>query len=360
MRGIVLGLCGLFTVCAWADLSFSGSPASGMGGAGLAVMRRPGAQLYQNPAAVAYIKGVRFGVGSFDVSTRGASLTRLVDELKFRRGSVVDIEEGASILRRFAREDTRLVATGDLGLALNGIAISAGFVLDARLLPNGVLRNWARTDGNPNTIPSNSRGDIIAIGVVSLPDITVGTRLNYAGGDLAVGARFRSLRMYYTHFFADETALRNNRDAIRAPELGTRNFIEKSASGVDIGLLWRSEGGSTSYALVVENLIEPNVRFDATNRDGNPIVLKPFKRTIHAGIATELIDGGLWVLDFVDIGNNAGRAEIRTGYEQRLGGLTLRSGYASRTGWTFGLGIGGFNIAYSDEFPVVVSRMLNF
>lgn len=360
MLRIVCALCGLFVVCAWADISFSGSSASGMGGAGLAVMRRPGSQMYQNPAAVAYVRGIRFGMGSFDVSTRGASLSRLFDELEFREGSAVDREQGAAILRKFASEDTRLVVTGDLGLAFNGVAISAGALLDARLLPNSALRNWARTDGNPNNIPANARGDVIALGVVSLPDITVGTRLNYAGGELAVGTRLRALRMYYTHYFADQNALQNNQDALRAPELGNRDYLEKTATGVDVGLLWRSEGDNTSYALVVENLIEPDVRFSATNRDGAPIVLKPFKRSVHAGIATELIDGGLWVLDLVDIGNNTGRAELRTGYEQRLGGITLRTGYASRTGWTLGLGIGGFNIAYSDEFPMVVSRMLNF
>jgi len=41
-------------------------------------------------------------------------------------------------------------------------------------------------------------------------------------------------------------------------------------------------------------------------------------------------------------------------------GVVGVGGSAQKTGWTAGLGIGGFNIAYSDTLPVVVSRTLNF
>ncbi len=360
MRKVLTLLIGIGAASLWADISFSGSPATGMGGAGLAIVRNPGAQMYQNPALAAYVKGVRFGLGSFDFTTKGASLSNLIDDLKFRQGSVADIGTGAALLRKYAREDTRLIATGDIGLVINGFAISAGAIVDARLLPNASLQNWARTSGDPTTIPTNARGDIIAMGVASLPDITGATRFRFQGGDLAVGARVRSLKVFYTHYFADQNALQNNQDAIRAPELGSRDYLEFNTTSVDLGFLWRAPDGKTSYAMVVENFIEPNLRIDATSRDGAPLRLKPFTRTIHMGVAMEVVGGGVWALDLIDVGNNAGRSEIRVGYEQRIGALVLRSGYASRTGWTAGIGIGGFNFAYSDEFPIQVSRMLNF
>jgi hypothetical protein len=75
----------------WADLSFGGSPSAGMGGAGLAVIRSPTAQSFQNPAVIAYVQGFRFGAGNIDTTVQGASLSRLLDDLEIRQGSVADL-----------------------------------------------------------------------------------------------------------------------------------------------------------------------------------------------------------------------------------------------------------------------------
>ncbi|MFS8859794.1 conjugal transfer protein TraF, partial [Synechococcus sp. H60.1] len=180
-------------------------------------------------------------------------------------------------------------------------------------------------------------------------------------GDLAVGVRQRNLKLYYTHYFANQDALQERQSAERASELQGRDYREFSATGIDLGFLWRPTGDQTyTLALVVENFVEPNIRFQATDRNGQIFNFKPLKRTYNAGVAVELETGSLIAVDFIDIGNNAGKGEIRLGYEQRLGRIALRTGYASKTGWTAGLGIGGFNLAYSDTLPVVVSRTLNF
>jgi hypothetical protein len=332
-----------------------------MGGAGLAVIRRPTAQSFQNPAVIAYVQGFRFGAGNIDTTARGASFSRLLDDLEVRQGSAADIATAAGLLRKYAREDTRLLITGDLGIIASGVGISVGGIVDARLLPNAPLQNWARTDGNPINIPANARADVIAVGVVSLPDITTGVRLPSPQGDLAVGVRLRNLRLYYTHYFANQAQLQAGGSATRAPELQGRDYREFSATGIDLGFLWRPTGDKTyTLALVVENFVEPNIRFQATNRNGQVFNFKPLKRSYHAGVAIELETGSLIAVDFIDIGNSVGKGEIRLGYEQQLGRIALRTGYASKTGWTVGLGIGGFNIAYSDTLPVVVSRTLNF
>jgi hypothetical protein len=332
-----------------------------MGGAGLAVIRRPTAQSFQNPAVIAYVQGFRFGAGNIDTTARGASFSRLLDDLEVRQGSAADIATAAGLLRKYAREDTRLLLTGDFGIIASGVGISVGGILDARLLPNALLQTWARTDGNPINIPANARADVIAVGVVSLPDITTGVRLPSPQGDLAVGVRLRNLKLYYTHYFADQAQLQAGQNATRAPELQGRDYREFSATGIDLGFLWRPTGDQTyTLALVVENFVEPNIRFQATNRNGQIFNFKPLKRAYHAGVAVELETGSLIAVDFIDIGNSVGKGEIRLGYEQRLGRIALRTGYASKTGWTAGLGIGGFNLAYSDTLPVVVSRTLNF
>jgi hypothetical protein len=361
MRRIACWLLSVLALPVWADLSFGGSPSAGMGGAGLAVIRRPTAQSFQNPAVIAYVQGFRFGAGNIDTTSRGASFSRLLDDLEVRQGSAADIATAAGLLRKYAREDTRLLITGDLGVIASGVGISVGGIVDARLIPNAPLQNWARTDGNIANIPANSRADVIAVGVVSLPDITTGVRLPSEQGDLAVGVRLRNLKLYYTHYFANQAQLQAGGSATRAPELQGRDYREFSATGIDLGFLWRPTGDQTyTLALVVENFVEPNIRFEATDRVGQVFNFKPLKRSYHAGVAVELETGSLIAVDFIDIGNNVGKGEIRLGYEQRLGRIALRTGYASKTGWTAGLGIGGFNIAYSDTLPVVVSRTLNF
>jgi hypothetical protein len=361
MRRIAYWLLSVLALPVWADLSFGGSPSAGMGGAGLAVIRRPTAQSFQNPAVIAYVQGFRFGAGNIDTTARGASLSRLLDDLEVRQGSAADITTAAGLLRKYAREDTRLLLTGDFGIIASGVGISVGGIVDARLLPNAPLQTWARTDDNPINIPANARADVIAVGVVSLPDITTGVRLPSPQGDLAVGVRLRNLKLYYTHYFANQAQLQAGQNATRAPELQGRDYREFSATGVDLGFLWRPTGDQTyTLALVVENFVEPNIRFQATDRVGQVFNFKPLKRSYHAGVAVELETGSLIAVDFIDIGNNVGKGEIRLGYEQRLGRIALRTGYASKTGWTAGLGIGGFNLAYSDTLPVVVSRTLNF
>ena len=338
MRRIACWLLSVLALPVWADLSFGGSPSAGMGGAGLAVIRRPTAQSFQNPAVIAYVQGFRFGAGNIDTTARGASFSRLLDDLEVRQGSAADIATAAGLLRKYAREDTRLLITGDFGIIASGVGISVGGIVDARLLPNAPLQNWARTDGNPINIPANARADVIAVGVVSLPDITTGVRLPSPQGDLAVGVRLRNLRLYYTHYFANQAQLQAGGSATRAPELQGRDYREFSATGIDLGFLWRPTGDKTyTLALVVENFVEPNIRFQATDRNGQIFNFKPLKRAYHAGVAIELETGSLIAVDFIDIGNNVGKGEIRLGYEQGWAGLPCAQATppkrAGRRGW---------------------------
>jgi hypothetical protein len=129
MRRIACWLLSVLALPVWADLSFGGSPSAGMGGAGLAVIRRPTAQSFQNPAVIAYVQGFRFGAGNIDTTARGASFSRLLDDLEVQQGSAADIATAAGLLRKYAREDTRLLITGDLGIIASGVGISVGGIV---------------------------------------------------------------------------------------------------------------------------------------------------------------------------------------------------------------------------------------
>jgi len=361
---ILLAAC--LTALAWsgfADISVGGSAARGMGGAGLALTGRPAQQSFLNPAALAYVQGFRFGLGNFDLTSEGAGFGTLYDELQFFDRNPFDLANTSEILRRFARKNTKARITADLGLMTSGGSLSVGGVAEVHLVPNQALQNWAQSGQGAGSIPTNARGDALGAVAVSLPDIAGGLKFAMPGGELAVGARVRLLRVYYTHYFADGTTLRTSNAALRAPELGGRNFLEKTATGVDFGLLWQSKETVLpfSVALVIENLVEPDAKFNGTDVLGNAITLKPMRRATHLGFASELNMGLTVALDFIDISNATGRNEVRLGVEQRLpGNVALRAGYASRDGMTIGGGIGGLNIAYSDKFPMLVSRTLTF
>lgn len=359
-------LLGCFIASVWsaqADISIGGSAARGMGGAGLALTGRPAQQSFLNPAALAYVQGFRFGLGNVDLTSEGASFGTLYDQLQFFDKNPFDIAKTAEIMRRFARKDTTARLTADLGLMASGGSLSVGGVAEVRLVPNQALKDWAQSGQGAGSIPANARGDALGVVAVSLPDVAGGIKFPVPGGDLAVGARVRILRVYYTHYFADGNALQNSNAALRAPELGGRNFLEKTATGVDFGLLWQSQETVIpfSVALVIENLVEPDTKFNGTDVQGNALTVKPLRRAAHLGLASELSIGLTAALDFIDISNATGRNEVRLGVEQKLpGNIALRAGYASRDGMTIGGGIGGFNIAYSDKFPVLVSRTLTF
>ncbi|MCS6831828.1 MAG: conjugal transfer protein TraF, partial [bacterium] len=276
--------------------------------------------------------------------------------------------DAARIVRTFGeKEKVQAVFNADFGLVLNGIAISAGAVGDFRLYPNTQLRRWARGESNDLT---GAQGDIYGMVSFSLPDVTLGARLSAGGeqGEFAIGARVRFLRVFYTHYFADPNDLSSGNAGSRAVELGAADYLDKRGTGVDVGIIWKpNKELPLSYALVVENLIEPDIEFPFTAPNtlqvpGAPqTTVKPLRRAIHMGVAMEGALGVTYVADWVDVTNNIGKRELRFGAEKRLaGGLAIRAGYGSKNGWAIGGEIFGINIAVAQKFPLQVSRSLRF
>jgi len=118
---------------------------------------------------------------------------------------------------------------------------------------------------------------------------------------------------------------------------------------------------------VVENLIEPNIEFPYTapnspqGAGASQTPIKPLKRALHAGVALEDPLGITYVADWVDITNSLGKGELRFGAERRFGGgLAIRAGYGSKSGWAIGGEVFGINIAFAQKFPMQVSRSFKF
>ena len=366
---LALALLAMASVSAQADeVSLFGSPSRGMAGAGIALMRNPAEQMYLNPAAVAYVRGVRFGVGNLNLDTEGATIRQINDTVTIGQKGVVDLADAARIIRTFGeKEKVQAVLNADFGLMFNGIAVTVGAVGDFRLYPNTQLQRWARRESNDLT---GARGDIYGIVAFSLPDVTAGTRLSAEGSDteIAIGARVRFLRLFYTHYFADQNDLSSGTAGSRAVELGAADYLDKRGTAVDVGIIWKPNRElPLTYAVVVENLIEPNIEFPFTapntvqSPDALQSTVKPLKRVIHAGLAMEGALGITYVADWVDITNNVGKRELRFGAEKRLmGGMAIRAGYGSKNGWAIGGEIFGINIAIAQKFPLQVSRSLEF
>jgi hypothetical protein len=370
-RGFLASLAAIVALaaCASADeISIFGSPTRGMAGAGIALMRSPSAQMYLNPAAVSYVRGVQFGINNLNIDTEGATIRQISDTVKVGQEGVVDLGDAARIIRTFGEKDkVQAVANADFGLVFNGVAITVGAVGDFRLYPNAQLQRWARGESNDLT---GARGDIYGLVAFSLPDVTFGARLSAGGeqSELAIGARLRVMRVFYTHYFADQNDLSSGTAGRRAVELGTADYLDKRGTSIDVGIIWKpNKEIPLTYAFVVENLVEPNIRFPYTAPNtlqvpGAPqTTIKPLKRAMHVGVAMEDPLGITYVADWVDITNSLGKRELRFGAEKRLGGgLAIRAGYGSRNGWAIGGEVFGINLAVAQKFPLQVSRSFAF
>ncbi len=229
-----------------------------------------------------------------------------------------------------------------------------------RFYSNPSLRRWA--SGATNDLTRDARGDVYGAAAYSLPDITAARRFFTQTGEVSAGLRLRRLKAYYTHYFAGYSALTGGNAGLKAPELGGKSYLSKTGASIDLGFFWRfQEAKMSALALVIENFIEPNIKFPATDTQGFPAEIKPFKRAINLGAAAELPLGVVVAGDILDFGNNAGRSEIRAGAEKRFTpAFALQAGYGTRNGPAFGVNLFGFNVSVAKKFPVQVSRTLSF
>lgn len=355
-----------------ADLTFGGDARNfAMGGAGIALQRSGGSNRF-NPATLMTEEG-KFSLYTPSLGTRaegGLSMTDVIDFMTEANGNE---QMALEFARKFADEESSFGINGNVGLRVGPVEFIVGGVGRTRILPSEDLQRFAESGRpfsqiNSATEPGDYSADIISAGYYTLPSIGVGFRapIKPVGFTVDGGVRVKLMNAVYSHYRADEAAIRSgavsNLNDLRAPEMGNEDILTKSGVGVDLGFLARHEAGWNA-ALVVNNLIKPNLKFTNVTPAGNPN-----DRTELELLATTISVGGafqkgstLFAVDLVDITGAVQAVQLRAGAEQRLGRiLALRAGYSSGSGITYGLGLFGFDIAFSQDQPLEVVRTLKF
>jgi hypothetical protein len=352
------------------DITFGGDArAFAMGGAGIASLAGSGVNgmgARSNPAALAFAKGLmRFHFPNLGARADGAiSLDKAANYL-LTSGSGADATD---LARRFASEDSSFGLNGSLGLRIGPVEILASGVAQGYILPNASLQTWGK-NGATGGVPADARADILATAVYSLPQIGFATSLKQGSGGenftIAVGARVKYMNAVYAHYYGEKATLDSGSDAFKAPEMNGKDTLTKQGIGADLGIMLESKKLlGFSGGLVVANAIKPDFTFTGqfgTNASGGAgtRTYKLLATTATAGVGFQ--KGGMTaVADWVDITEAIGKAQLRAGVEQRLGGIAFRAGYNSALGYTYGLGLGGFDIALGKHQPLEIVRTLRF
>lgn len=364
----LLGLTLLGCVSAKAnDLTFGGDArAFAMGGAGVASMAGTSDNSLgsrSNPAGLAFARGtMRFhfpnlGVRSEGGVTLGKAASYLLDS-----GSSKDATQ---LARDFASRDSTIGLNASMGLRIGPVEVLGSGVGKGYVLPNAALKSWSGT-GN---VPNNSRADVVAAAVYSLPQIGIATKVPSTNEarpfNVAIGARLKYMNALYAHYFAEKSTLDSSGEASRAPEMNGKDTLSKKGFGADVGVMLESRTiPGLSGGLVVANLIKPKFQFTGqfganASGGGGSRVYDLLATTASAGIGYQKA-GTTLVADIVDVTGATGTAQVRAGVEQKLGPLAFRAGYNSANGYTYGVGLLGFDIALGNKQPLEVVKTLRF
>ena len=353
----------------------SDARAFAMGGVGLAFTRgQNNAQSY-NPASLGFAsKSFDFYVPSVSVRADGAISSSKAYDFLYNGLRQRDV---TGLFQRYATKDSVFGLNANAGFRFGSFEVLVGGVGKARLQPNGALSSWAGSGANLSSVPLNAGADLLAAGYLELPSIAyafklpVGTQKgdNKRGYDNSIGVRVRVLQSFYTRYIANAGTVASGTDAIKAPELGGKDFLKKTGVGADLGFLARPRAGKGfNFALVGNNLVKPGSKFTAFNsglagyngRVGSGDKFDLLQTTVSLGTAYEA--GGLtFGADLMDISGATRPLDFRFGGEQRFGkGFALRAGYSSGTGATIGVGIFGFDFAAAQRLPLEVNKTLKF
>lgn len=351
------------------DITYGGDArAFAMGGAGIAATNQENGARRFNPAALALEQG-KFAVYVPSVglrSTGGIGIGRVADFLT----QTPDANEAVDLARDVGGEDSEIGINASLGFRVGLIEVTATGVGRGRILPNQALRSFVNAGGNLNDLNnlpavSAARADVLAAAIYSLPTVSFAGRIPSQNPTTAVevGARVKYLNAVYTHYVADANALGGGGGALLAPEMNGDDTITKNGLGIDVGFLAHprnAAAGGFSYALVVNNLVRPGFTIAGTGRDGVLAEYNLLATTASVGAAYQKKSTTL-VADLVDLTGEDGEVQLRLGAEQRVGGkLAVRGGYSSAQGFTYGVGVAGFDLAFGKRAPLEITKTLRF
>lgn len=358
------------TAVATADVTFGGTRASGMGGAGLALPVDVFQNSRLNPALHGYgTRSFRFQFPQFGYRTDGISVSDVTD-LGRRLSSGSGNEALAIRLARQYGERRR-----DFGVAANAAVFGGGFTAfgegeaSVASRPNAVLRQFIASGANPDNTPLDAQLDAYGFGYYSF-GVGYANAVNLPRARFSTGIRVKQVRGYYAHKIANGPSIANNTtggvgNGTDIP--GNENTVDARGVGVDLGGIYSDQRlKGFTFGAVIENAVQPNIRFasQAPADEGGAIrrgFVNPFRTAFNTGVGYMYRENILGALDLVDLGNRAGRSELRAGIEVGLSrAFAARAGYNSRTGFTYGIAAGGFNLQLGGTSPVTIGTTVRF
>lgn len=364
---LAVGLIVLATsATSFADLTFGGARAAGMGGAGLALPFDIGNNYRMNPAFLAFgSKAPTLQWPSLGYKLDGFSISNVKDVLGNINHGALDSEGILNLARNYATDAKAVSIGGNLGFKMGGFAIGGSGEGGINSIPNAALQVWAQNGGDVNNVDPGSRLDAYGYGYQQL-EIGYGNSIRSNAGKVTVGANMRRIKAYYAHKYADQSTIQNNdTSGIQNGSGLTSDFATKESVGLDLGVLYNlPKMDNLFFGALIQNAVEPNIKFDyEAPGGGNPITTNgflPYKRTYNLGTGYAQ-DKLMLAADWVDIGNNAGGQQLRYGAELAISkSAFLRAGYNSKTAFTYGISIGGFNIQLGGKSPLTLTSVLRF
>ncbi len=347
------------------DITYGGDArAFAMGGAGIALVGDAlnGGTTRVNPASLAF-ETQPFGVSFPSFALRGRGPVSLGSASNYLlRGQ--DLSDAASLTRDFASRDSDFAVNANVGFRAGKFEVGGYAVARGRIQPSETLKSWASGGqlGGLSGLATNARSDIFAAGYYTLPTVAAATTLPVRAENpynFAVGGRVKYMTGIYTHYVADRNTLVGLSPITKAPEMNGRESLTKKGVGADLGFLMRRRDNTgPTFAAVLTNAINPNLRFDGTDRFGNTKKYNLLATTLALGAGLQLRNS-TFAADLTNIGQ--GTPEFRAGAEQRfLGKFALRGGYSTSTSFTYGFSFFGLDIALGKRQPLEVVKTLSF
>jgi len=364
---IAVGLIALgLTASSLGDVTFGGSRAAGMGGAGLALPLDIGNNYRMNPAFLGFgSKAPSLQWPSLGYKLDGFSLSNVNDVVSNINHGGLDASGILTLARNYATEPKAVAFNGNVGFKIGGFAIGASGEAGVNSGPNAILQQWAQNGGDVNNVPVGSRMDAYGFGYQQT-EIGYGSALQTKAGKFTVGANLKRIKGYYAHKFADANTIQNNNQGGVQNGSGLlTDFATKESTGLDFGVLYNLPKINNLYiGGLIQNAVEPNIKFNyEAPGGGHPIVpdgFAPYKRNYNVGLGY-IQDKLVVAADWIDLGNHAGNQQLRYGAELAISKNTfLRAGYNSQTAFTYGLSIGGFNIQLGGKAPLTLSSVIRF
>jgi hypothetical protein len=363
---LVSGL-GLLSTLSNADVTFGGNRSRGMGGAGLALPIDVGQNYRLNPAFLAFgTKTPTFQWPSLGYQLRGVSFGDLSDIVGDLGNGGVNASKVITIAQRFGDTNKVANAYADAGFRVGGFAVGGRGQVGINSIPNASLAAWSASGGGLGTLPLDARLDTYGYGSTQV-DVSYGNTIRTKAGKLSLGFSTRTVQSYFAHKIADQNSIQNSNANGVVNGSGVAGDFEKQTSfGLDLGVIYSPPKLDNLYfGMVMENLISPKIDFNfEAPGGGQPITaggFDPFIRTTSFGVGFMSGDKLLLAADWVDVGNVAGRSETRYGAELALSkSFAIRAGYNSRSAFTYGLSVGGFNVQVGGNTPVTLTSIVRF